>query len=222
MTDKTTSGKTGESTHEMKTGMIDEAQTGMKTGIQTEMQTKIHAEMKAEVQVRRHLTQEDFMKWDSGLMTAEEMEAFLSHTASCSTCADSWMAWMEHQEPEALPVPPAYLAEEIIERSKQPDLMIARRLNHTSRQLRLLTYSLKVGTAVVLSIMMLFSINLTGMKMASVSENREYPHQTAENSTTERNVTGYMHQGTQNIMKSLDSFTQSILNFDFSFNQEDN
>lgn len=170
---------------------------------------------------KRHLTEEDFIKWDSGLMTPEEMEVFLSHTASCSTCADSWMVWMEQQEPEALPEPPAYLAEEIIERSQQPDLMIARRLKRTSRQLRLLTYSLKVGTAVVLSIMMLFSINLTNMKIASGFESRENRHQTAEYSTAEHHVTGYMRQGTQNIMESLDSFTQSILNFEFSFNKED-
>lgn len=173
------------------------------------------------IQFRRHLTQEDFIKWDSGLMTPEEMETFLSHTASCSICADNWMAWMESPESEALPEPPAYLAEEIIGRSGQPDLMIARRLNRTSRQLRLLTYSLKVGTAVVLSIMMLFSINLTSMKMASGFENREPQHRTQEYNTAEYNVTGCMRKGTQNIMKSLDSFTRSILNFEFSFNQED-
>ena len=37
------------------------------------------------IQCRRHLTQEDFIRWDSGLMTPDEMETFLSHTASCST-----------------------------------------------------------------------------------------------------------------------------------------
>lgn len=174
------------------------------------------------IQCRRHLTQEDFIRWDSGLMTPDEMETFLSHTASCSTCADHWMAWMESPESETLPEPPAYLAEEIIGRSRQPDLMIARRLNRTSRQLRLLTYSLKVGTAVVLSIMMLFSINLTSMKMASGLENRQPQHRTQQYNTAEYNVTGYMRKGTQNIVKSLDSFTRSILNFEFSFNQEDN
>ena len=140
--------------------------------------------------IKRHLTDEDFLKWDSGQMTPAEMEFFLSHTSFCDTCAERWMNWMEQTEveiemniktaaekelntktaAEAVPQPPAYLAEEILERCKQPDILIARNLNRTSRQLQLLTYSLKIGTAVVLSIMMLFSINLTSLKIASVSE----------------------------------------------------
>ena len=116
--------------------------------------------------LKRHLTDEDFLKWDSGQMTPAEMEFFLSHTSSCDTCAERWMNWMEQTEVEmntetaakAIPQPPAYLAEEILERCKQPDILIARNLNRTSRQLQLLTYSLKIGTAVVFSIMMLFSI----------------------------------------------------------------
>lgn len=128
--------------------------------------------------IKRHLTDEDFLKWDSGQMTPAEMEFFLSHTSSCDTCAERWMNWMEQTEVEmntetaakAIPQPPAYLAEEILERCKQPDILIARNLNRTSRQLQLLTYSLKIGTAVVFSIMMLFSINLTSLKIASVSE----------------------------------------------------
>lgn len=138
--------------------------------------------------LKRHLTDEDFLKWDSGQMTPAEMEFFLSHTSSCDTCAERWMNWMEQTEVEmnaetaaekelntetaakAIPQPPAYLAEEILERCKQPDILIARNLNRTSRQLQLFTYSLKIGTAVVLSIMMLFSINLTSLKIASVSE----------------------------------------------------
>ncbi|MDY4970843.1 MAG: hypothetical protein SO101_11410 [Lachnospiraceae bacterium] len=173
-------------------------------------------------QVKRHLTQDDFIKWDSGLMSPEEMESFLSHTASCSTCADSWMVWMENPETEALSEPPAYLAEEIIGRSRQPDLMIARKLHRTSAQLRLLTYSLKVGTAVVLSIMMLFSINLTGLKLNSRLENQENQRHNSKNTAAEYNVTDYMSRGTRDLMKSLDTITQSLLNFNFSFNQEDN
>lgn len=192
--------------------------------------------------VRKHLTSEDFMKWNAGLMTPEEMENFLSHTAVCDTCAENWMSFMAQQEPEMLPEPPAYLAEEIIERSKQPDLLIARKVTRTSRQIRLLTYSLKVGTAVALSIVMLFSINLTGMKLTSVSEpiqTVEIPvshlnnwisptaGQSGDNSINDRgirkqsDITDHMRQGTQNVLTSLDNFTKTIFNFEFNFNQED-
>lgn len=194
------------------------------------------------ISVKRHLTLEDFKKWDDGTMTPKEMEAFLSHTAACDTCSENWMSYMAQQEPETLPQPPAYLAGEIIERSKQPDIMIARKVNRTSKQIRLLTYSLKVGTAVALSIVMLFSINLTGMKIASVSEfipktetpvsGPKQPGAAGSNSgnsgAADRSenkktgsITDHMRQGTQNIMSSLDNFTQSIFNLEFNFNQED-
>lgn len=193
--------------------------------------------------VKRHLTREDFIKWDAGLMTPEEMEAFLSHTAVCDTCAENWMSFMAQLEPELLPEPPAYLTEEIIERSKQPDLLIARKVTRTSRQIRLLTYSLKVGTAVVLSIMMLFSINLAGMKLASVSESMQtveipssrldnwitFPTagQSGDNSRNDRDnrkqpdITDHMRRGTQSVLTSLDNFSKSVFNFEFNFNQED-
>lgn len=193
--------------------------------------------------VKRHLTKDDFMKWDTGMMGPEEMEAFLSHTASCDTCAENWMAYMAQQDPETLPQPPAYLAEEIISRSQQPDLLIARKVHQSSRQLRLLTYSLKVSTAVVLSILMLFSINLTSRKISSFSKhsfNMDTAIIQTENSglfsriqsggshkkdsrkdEKQSNLTDHMRQGTQNIIESLDSFTKSIFSFEFNFNQED-
>ena len=193
--------------------------------------------------VKRHLTEEDFKKWDAGVMTPEEMEAFLTHTSICDTCSENWMSFMASQEPEMLPEPPAYLADEIIARSQQPDLLIAQKVNHTSRQIRLLTYSLKVGTAVVLSIMMLFSINLTTMKISSVeepsngielpfdrTEEADFLKPVSQNSSSKDNdsdhraqygITGHMRQGTRAIMTSLDAFTKSIFNFELNFNQED-
>lgn len=197
--------------------------------------------------MRRHLTEENFRKWDSGDMSSEEMEYFLSHTASCDTCADNWMAFMAQTEPETLLEPPAYLAEEIIARSKQPDLLIAQKVCRTSRQIQLLTYSLKVCTAVALSIMMLFSINLTSMKIASISEpssitniqqsdkNQNFIENTtgqkmAEPSDIEPNtktdkkehsdITGHLRSGAQNITESLQNFTESIFNFEFNFHFE--
>lgn len=175
--------------------------------------------------LQRHLTEEDFQKWDQGSMTPDEMEEFLSHTASCSTCAEHWMNWMEQIEPDTLQDAPAYLADEIISRCNQPDLLLAQKINRTSRQLQLLTYSLKVGTAVILSIMMLFSINLTNLKVSSVSR---YPAGTETVDTRlpnvkkdDSNITKQINRGAKTITDSLQNFSQSILNFEFHFNQED-
>lgn len=185
--------------------------------------------------IRRHLTEEDFRKWDSGEISPDEMEFFLSHTASCDTCADNWMIYMAQAELETLPEPPAYLEEEILLRSKQPDLLIAQKMNRTSRQIQLLTYSLKVCTAVVLSIVMLFSINLTNLKIASVTEpspitqthllaaHQEKERENAVEGKEHYNIMEYMRDGAQNVTESLQNFTKTIFSFEFnfSFDKED-
>lgn len=161
--------------------------------------------------MRKHLTEDDFRKWDSGSMSPEEMEYFLSHTASCDTCADSWMTFMAQAETETLLEPPVYLEEEIISRSRQPDLLIAQKINRTSRQIQLLTYSLKVCTAVALSIIMLFSINLTSLKTATLPE----PSPITEE---QQDITGHLRNGAQTITESLQNFTKSVFQFEFDFN----
>lgn len=171
--------------------------------------------------IRRHLTEDDFRKWDSGLMSPEEMEDFLTHTASCDTCADLWMTFMAQTESEAMSEPPAYLSEEILSRSKQPDLLIAQKINRTSRQIQLLTYSLKVCTAVAISIVMLFSINLTNLKIASVSEPSSITEIQAEQETNQKeplDITGHLRDKAQNVTESLQSFTKAIFQFEFNFN----
>ncbi|MDO5409409.1 MAG: hypothetical protein Q4F21_03035 [Lachnospiraceae bacterium] len=185
-----------------------------------------------DMNIKRHLSEDDFKKWDSGQMSDDEMEFFLSHTAVCETCADNWMRWMERADTELLPEPPVYLGEEILARSKQPDILIARKVNRTSKQIRLLTYSLKVGTAVVLSILMLFSVNLTGLKLSSISEPSQPAPISSETAQTSAlpdrytgqkglDITGHMRKSAQSITSSLQDFTNFIFNFEFNFNQED-
>ena len=52
-----------------------------------------------------------------------------------------------------------------MERSRQPDVRTARTIYETSKRMRLLVYSLKVGLAVAFSLFLLFFIpELEGMK----------------------------------------------------------
>ena len=183
--------------------------------------------------LQRHLTEEDFKKWDSGSMPPEEMEFFLSHTASCDTCCEYWMAFMEQSDPETLLEPPAYLSEEILSRSKQPDLLIAREISRTSKKLQLLTYSLKVCTAVACSIIMLFSINLTKLQIESASNppaisriqaeiqaQTEAQMEAASAARKEQwDITGYLQSGAQTVNESLQNFAKFI--FDFNFDTKD-
>lgn len=105
-----------------------------------------------------HLTEHDFEAWEQGTLSDTQMEAFLTHTANCPHCGDAWFAYMGRHA-EALPEPPAYLAQEITERVHQPDVVIARKARTTSKRMQLLLYSLKVGVALAASIYMLFAMD---------------------------------------------------------------
>ena len=105
-----------------------------------------------------HLTDHDFEAWEQGRLSDEQMEAFLTHTANCPHCGDAWFAYMSRHA-EALPEPPAYLAQEITERVHQPDVVIAQKARTTSKKVQLLLYSLKVGVALAASIYMLFAMD---------------------------------------------------------------
>lgn len=169
---------------------------------------------------KRHLTREDFRKWDLEELTAEEMDAFLSHTACCDTCAGRWSAYLM-EESDALETPPAYLAEEIEQQSHRPDLQISRKIFQTSRQLQLLTYSLKITTAVVFSILMLFSIGITNQKtLFSAGPDTAYAYQFPKQ---QLNLSEQIQNQAETFTESLQNFSKSILNFTYNWttNQED-
>ena len=105
-----------------------------------------------------HLTEYDFEAWEKGILSGTQAEAFLTHTANCPHCGDAWFAYMSRHT-EALPEPPAYLAQEITERVHQPDVVIAQKAHTTSKKVQLLLYSLKVGVALAASIYMLFAMD---------------------------------------------------------------
>ena len=105
-----------------------------------------------------HLTDRDFEAWEKGSLSDTQMEAFLTHTANCPHCGDAWFAYMSRHT-EALPEPPAYLAQEITERVHQPDVVIAQKARTTSKKVQLFLYSLKVGVALAASIYMLFAMD---------------------------------------------------------------
>ena len=105
-----------------------------------------------------HLTDHDFAAWERGILSDDQEEAFLTHTANCPHCGDAWFAYMSRHA-DALPEPPAYLAQEITERVHEPDVVIAQKAHTTSKKVQLLLYSLKVGVALAASIYMLFAMD---------------------------------------------------------------
>lgn len=99
-----------------------------------------------------HVTKEWLEAWNLQQLSETEEQMFLTHVGSCDHCAEQFAAYLEQDLIE----PPAYLHEEILERSKSLEIQTARKVYQTSKQMRLFFYSLKVGVAVAVSLLLLF------------------------------------------------------------------
>ena len=106
----------------------------------------------------------------TGHVTPEWLEAFqqelLEHIESCNYCADQFAAYIETDLQE----PPAYLHEEILERSQGISMQAARTVYQTSRRMRLFWYSLKVGAAVAVSLLLLFASPVAEERSLQIKE----------------------------------------------------
>lgn len=99
-----------------------------------------------------HLSEEQLEAFMSGKVSAEEKGQMYTHIKTCDYCAELLAACLE----EDLLSPPAYLQEEILEKSRSIEIQTVRTIRQTSRQTRLFFYSLKVGFALAVSLLLLF------------------------------------------------------------------
>lgn len=99
-----------------------------------------------------HVTEEWLQAWEQQELEEKEEQMFLLHIGICDYCAEQLAAYLEKDLME----PPKYLHGEILERSKDLDIQAARTVYQTSKRMRLFLYSLKVGFALAVSLLILF------------------------------------------------------------------
>lgn len=176
-----------------------------------------------------HLTDTDFKKWDSNCMNEKEMEHFLEHTAFCSRCASLFLQRMETIQTDSVSMeaPPAYLEDEILNRCHQPDVKLTRTLIDTTGKVHFWLYGLKITTAVVLSIMMLFHIQIrpdfadrtTSMPRNpfSIIKLQELPddyNKISENSENGgSSIMKYLRDGSMTLNQNLQNFSDDLFPF---------
>lgn len=105
------------------------------------------------IEETHHISEESWLLLEDGRACQEEFMQILEHTCKCTYCADRMAAVMSHERMSILP--PSYLSDQIRERTKQMDVRTAAAIKHTSRELQLILYSLKVGAAVAVSLFLL-------------------------------------------------------------------
>ncbi|MBH1939983.1 hypothetical protein I5677_03615 [Mobilitalea sibirica] len=102
---------------------------------------------------RKHITLEDLNAFKKNQMNTEQTEAFLSHICSCDLCSELLAEGMSDE----LIAAPLNLKENILREVKKERVSKTKALKTKihSKQMQLLWYSLKIGTAAACAILML-------------------------------------------------------------------
>lgn len=159
-------------------------------------------------QENTHITKEEWMKFAQGAMSADEEERLYTHVGNCTYCAEQFANIVEV---DFFAEPPKYLYEEILERSKKADVQAAVTVKKTSKRMKLLFYSLKVGFAVAASIFLLTMT--TAVQQSSMEMPKEPPKK------TEMSLTEKINRGSSRITSQLQNITNKV--FDIQFKEED-
>lgn len=102
-----------------------------------------------------HLSQKDFMKFQSGSMTTEETIHFLQHLDQCNYCLEQML---QQEIPETASIAPAYLKDEILTRAQASNIKIKRVTSRTAHKLKLFHEGIRTVAGVALALVMLFQL----------------------------------------------------------------
>lgn len=189
---------------------------------------------------RHHITEEQFCDWMAGEMSLHEEEGFLGHIGSCTFCAQQFAEYMEapkeflagakelswdlagskepHRDlagPEKLLLePPGYLKDEILQRTQQVGVQVTVHVKEKSRQMQLFMYSLKVGLAVMTSILLLMvTANIQDLQSESVrSWKAEQAQQRQEKESREErmSITDTLNQKSGEVSSFLNDMSSGL------------
>ena len=193
-----------------------------------------------EIREQRHIAEETWIALKQGSLGTDEYMQILEHTCCCTWCAERLARALEPPDTAglqveatdagsraamppgtvgALPRPPAYLAGQIRERVKQPDVRATTTIRQTSKKLQLLTYSLKVGAAVAFSIIFLgISVNVQNIGFSYVKGDtaKEPPGVVQEeppgNMRQEYSVLDKVNEAANGVAEQMNAFANMLLN----------
>lgn len=147
----------------------------------------------------KHISSLDFIAFKQDQLSLSDLKEFLEHIGSCDLCSDLLAQTMETE----LITAPIDMKTNIKSNSKHLYLSNNKKAKATSKYMELFQYSLKVVTASVAAIIMLF---LTYKIPYSPQSNIEIP-----NNITESNVNNIFF--TSELRNSMDQFSNQILEF---------
>ncbi len=150
-----------------------------------------------------HLTGAQIDAFRHELMDKEEKELFLGHICNCDYCSNLFAEAMS----EEMIAAPRDLKDNILKATKRPEIQLAVKAKQTSKQMQLFLYSLKVGSATVLALLLLMlTVNFNGPLGVHSSP---IPKPRTEHHLSEKNPSSL----TSRIWDNMNELGNNILNF---------
>lgn len=163
---------------------------------------------------RTHISQTDFHSFKHNLMNQKDKENFLEHICSCDYCSDQFAALMSEELIEA----PKDMKANILKATKRPEVQLAIMAKETSKKMQLFLYSLKVGAATAVALLLLiFSMNVMDLS------NKVIPKETVTSTSTDDDyvpLTAVIRDNMDTISNSVLDFSNNILNTEVNNNDQ--
>lgn len=168
----------------------------------------------SEIRKQQHFAKDIFDSWQQKKLNCQQEEEFLEHIGECTFCAEKFAGWMEE---EIQIEPPAYLRDEISKRTRELDVQTAVKMKHTSEQMQLMIYSLKVGLGVAASIFLL-TVTTSVQKM-----NIEIPRlqqSQMENKEKRESLPDKLKRGSSFVAETLNEVSNNLFYIEFEGSKE--
>ena len=155
----------------------------------------------------KHIPEEVFNKFRLNLMNAQEKVDFLEHISSCDFCSDLFAEQMRKD----LVTAPRELKANIMKAVRSPEVRLKILAKQSSKRMRLLVYSLKVGTAMAGALLIL---------LLSISFSNKHDMTSDKEPDKPASFTSSIRDNMNSLNSSLSKLSNQIMNMEVTFNEK--
>lgn len=157
--------------------------------------------------INKHISEETLLAFKQDELSPEERDKFLQHICSCNFCSEE----LADSLADEMITAPIDMKENILRAVRRPEVQIARKAKETSKQLQLLLYSLKVGTAAFGALLiLLYAANFNNMKTAQDNQ-MDQPKSDYESDEDTFSLTGSIRENMDILSSSMLDFSNTIM-----------
>ncbi|MFA9375188.1 MAG: hypothetical protein ACERKZ_00395 [Lachnotalea sp.] len=147
-----------------------------------------------------HIEIEDLTKFQKGLLEPEKLIMVFEHIEKCNYCAEQLM----NLEAEEIIQAPSYLKDRIIKRTQLIDVKAEVKIKETSKKIQLFLYGLKTTAAVLMALLLLFSVG----QIKTMDYSSEYLNNTKVTSS----LSNQLQEKSNDVASMMNQLSNRIVN----------